>query len=456
MRVRRGACVVWIGLLGTAVPALSATPPTTEQMWAVIQQQQKTIEELKARLESTEQSARAAGQKAETAGKQAEAAGQQAAEASEQVEESVSAAEAKAPSWTGRTRIGGYGELHYNNWRNDTANTTKDEVDFHRFVIFLGHQFNDRIRFHSEIEIEHALIGDDDGSSFAGSQNNKPGELELEQAYIEADVFGHHRLRAGLQILPIGILNETHEPATFYGVERNLVESSILPTTWWEAGLGMSGEVWPERLPGLGYDLVVHSGLQTATTGGNAFRVRQGRQKVAEAPANDMAFTGRLKYTGLPGIEVGVAGQYQADITGSGFAEDIPASLVEAHTVIRKGPFGLRALVARWDLAGGPAATGPAGGPSDGRDVQFGWYLEPSWKFDLVGPLPGAIGIFGRYSETDNNAGDQSLAATRIERWDVGFNWWPHEDVVFKFDYQDEHNGSDNDGFNLGIGYQFF
>ena len=122
-----------------------------------------------------------------------------------------------------KTVIGGYGELHYNNIE-DT-----ESIDFHRFVLFFGHEFTESIRFFSEFELEHALSGD-----------GKPGEVELEQAYIEMDLTESTTLKTGLFLVPVGIINETHEPPTFYGVERNPVEKNIIPATWWEAGAGFN------------------------------------------------------------------------------------------------------------------------------------------------------------------------------------------------------------------------
>jgi hypothetical protein len=100
--------------------------------------------------------------------------------------------------------------------------------------------------------------------------------------------------------MPVGILNETHEPATFYGVERNDVENIIIPSTWWEAGGALNGYY----SNGISWDLALTSGLAIPTTGDNAFRIRSGRQKVSEAIANDFAYTGRLKYTGVRGLEL--------------------------------------------------------------------------------------------------------------------------------------------------------
>ena len=122
-------------------------------------------------------------------------------------------------NWFERTTLGGYGELHLN--QGD-----KEQIDFHRFVLFVNHRFSDRVKFFSELELEHSLSGD-----------GKPGEVELEQAYIEFSLDNDWSIRAGQYLLPLGILNEVHEPDTFYGVERNSVEANIIPTTWWEGGV---------------------------------------------------------------------------------------------------------------------------------------------------------------------------------------------------------------------------
>ena len=140
---------------------------------------------------------------------------------------------------TGQTSLGGYAEAHYNNLNGDTAAQDKTEIDLHRFVLFFGHQFSEDVRFYSELEVEHAVAGE-----------GADGVVELEQAFIEWDYMRGHAARAGVFLMPVGLINETHEPDTFYGVERNNVERNIIPTTWGEAGIGASGEV----LPGLSYN----------------------------------------------------------------------------------------------------------------------------------------------------------------------------------------------------------
>ncbi|MHB8915332.1 MAG: porin, partial [Thiobacillus sp.] len=129
--------------------------------------------------------------------------------ASAQVEKVASNPPSTKASWAENTRIGGYGELHYNNLQDQHGSSDKDEIDFHRFVLFFGHDFSAKTRFFSELEVEHAVV---EGGA---------GAVELEQAYVEHDISDTLTARGGLFLLPIGILNETHEPPTCYGVERN-------------------------------------------------------------------------------------------------------------------------------------------------------------------------------------------------------------------------------------------
>jgi len=238
--------------------------------------------------------------------------------------------------------------------------------------------------------------------------------------------------------VPVGILNETHEPPTFFGVERNRIENQIIPTTWREGGVALNGTFGQ----GFSYDLASHSGLQVDSN----FAIRGGRQSVSEAPAEDVAYTGRLKWKGIPGVELGVSGQYQQDVTQG--ARGIDATLLEAHADILRNGFGLRALYARWDIEGATDVK------ALGRDSQYGWYVEPSYRFAVA---TGTLGFFGRHERWDTQSGLKGVD-TRFDVTSFGFNYWPVPAVVFKLDYQFEStpNGvQDDDRLNLGIGYQF-
>ena len=409
--MRRSALIAAAGgfILGGSVGSAGAeeTPPA-EEIWRIVQEQRAEIERLKRRLGEAEAKVEATG---------------------DRVEAAQSARGDGGEGWWRKTHLGGYGELHYN--AGDA-----DQIDLHRLVLGIGHDFTDDLRFESEIEFEHALIGD-----------GEPGEVAVEQAYVEYDITDSQRVKGGMVLVPVGILNETHEPPTFFGVERNKVETNIIPTTWSEGGVAASGELGA----GFSYDLAVHSGLKVATTGSNAFKIRNGRQKVAEAKATDGAITGRLKWTGHPGVELGLAAQYQDDLTQNAQGLGTSATMVEAHGNLRFGGWGLRALYARWDLDKGPAFTGAG---AYGRDIQHGWYVEPSYRFDISA---GEVGVFARYSGWDNEAGNGTDSL--FQKYDVGLNYWPHPDVVLKIDGEFQHNpsgrGRDDNRVNLGIGYQF-
>ena len=343
----------------------------------------------------------------------------------DQLNQLADAVESQPASQAKQVHIGGYGELHYNNWEFPD-NTKFREIDFHRFVLFFGYDFSDSIRFHSELELEHSIAGD--------GQN---GEIELEQAYIEFDLTENMETKLGLFLVPVGILNETHEPTTFYGVERNPVEKNIIPTTWWEGGAALTGRVGDS---GLSYDLAFTSGLDGGTN------IRGGRQKVSEATANDFAYTGRLKYTGVAGLELAGTAQYQANMAQS-LDPDIGAGvLLSTHAIWNISQFQLRALYASWDID----VSSNASAAQQAKDRQDGYYLEGSWKF-----IPNA-GVFARYDVWDNGG----VGDTEKTQTNVGINYWPHEGVVIKFDIQRQDHGAVNaadeaDGFNLGIGYAF-
>jgi hypothetical protein len=418
MRVRNpGSTVLKPSLLAMAIAVLPMAAsgaeemPTMEEMWEIIQDQQRQISELKNGAQITEVKVEAT------------------ADALEQV---ASSDISTLSQWTEKTVFGGYGEMHYNNLENqlDGGKSDKNELDLHRFVLYFGHQFTDDLRFYSEFEVEHAISGE-----------GQVGEVEIEQAFIEWDYAESHRAKGGVFLIPVGIINETHEPDSFYGVERNSVEKNIIPTTWWEGGAALSGVL----APGLSYDAAATSGLFLDD---GEYKIRDGRQKTGKAKADDFAYTGRVKYTGVRGLELAATLQYQSDVLQSEIqssgAADVDAVLFEAHANYKAGPFALRALYANWDIDEALNLT------KSGASEQTGWYVEPSYR------LTENLGLFARYSQWDNQAADSG--DTQYGQTDIGVNYWLHDNVVLKFDYQDQDapTGKDEfDGFNLGIGWSY-
>lgn len=389
--------IIASALFGILASQTAFASDETQELRKVIEQQQKVLKDLEKRLDATEK----------------------------RVEKTADVVEATAESKSATT-LGGYGELHYNNITNNATGKDKQTVDFHRFVLFVGHEFSESTRFFSELEVEHSISGD-----------GKKGEVELEQAYIEHDFNEMLTGKAGLFLMPVGIINETHEPTSFYGVERNPVEKNIIPATWWEAGAALN----VKAAPGLAFDGTITSGLEVATEGSKAYNIRSGRQKVSKANASDLAYTARVKYTAVPGLELAATAQYQADLTqGAGSVDTASATLLTAHVIYSIQNFTVKALYAQWDIDGNEAEM-------LGRDEQNGWYIEPGYRFNE------SFGIFARYNEYDNEAGNSN--DTEITQTNVGVNYWLHENVVFKADYEKVGGAKDSDGFNLGVGYQF-
>ncbi len=345
----------------------------------------------------------------------------------ETVSDAVETSTPSGDKWYDKTTIGGYGELHYNNYDSKDAGQVKDEIDFHRFVLFFGHEFTDKLRFFSELELEHSI---------ASGQDGWEGEIELEQAYIEYDVTEQASLKAGLFLIPIGIMNETHEPTAFYGVERNDVEKYIIPTTWWEAGLG--GQY------NFSNGISLHGGLSSGLNAEDGY-IRGGRGKISKQSMKSGAVYGGAKYTGLPGLEVALNVNYQIDMDQEGSNDVNGGVLSEVHAIysypVGPGQLSAKALYSRWDI------------DTTIQDAahQDGWYVEPAYR--QATPI-GDIGVYSRYQELTYYKGTKK----HFNKWELGFNYWVHENVVLKFDYFQKHTTGKEfkqTGFDLGIGYNF-
>ena len=344
----------------------------------------------------------------------------------------------------GKTTLSGYGEAHYYNFENATQ-----QYDAYRFVLYVGHQFSDKVRLHSELEVEHGLVADTDVKDCTNNPatnkvtcqtSTKPGEVELEQMFIEWNYAGKQNLSVGQILIPIGFLNEIHEPETFYGAKRNPIESAIIPTTWWEGAIKASGLV--AGVEGLSYNALVSTGLKTSDA-----NIRSGRQKGAKANAEDLAYTLGLNYRGIAGLETGIAYQLQKDITQGTAAQSNQATLIEAHIGYTFNNFSTRALYAQWDIDDLTAANAH-------KAKQEGYYLEAAYK-----PIE-KLGVFARFSSWDNEAADTVANSkdSKKDQWNYGVNYYLAPRVVLKLDIQDQQlatSGVDEDGFSLGVGYSF-
>jgi len=351
--------------------------------------------------------------------------------------------------------VGGYGELLYQNFddrRDDGAASGRtDEFDLVRAVLYFGYKFDDRFLFNSEIEYEHGTTG-------AGSEAK--GEVSVEFAYLDFLARKEIGVRAGLLLLPVGFVNELHEPPVYLGARRPETENRILPTTWRELGAGVFGEIGP-----VSYRAYVVNGLDAA--GFNAGSpIRGGRQKGSRARAEDFGVTGRVDFTGVPGFLVGLSG-YSGDSAQGRLAagEDFDArvSIWDAHAEWRFRGLQLRGLAAFGrigDAAEVNVLRNATGTASVGERFEGG-YLEGG--FDVLSFRGGTASLvpFVRYERLDTQkevpAGFARDRANDVRVWTVGANYRPIPQIVLKVDYQDFENEARTgvDQWNIGLGWLF-
>lgn len=190
--------------------------------------------------------------------------------------------------------IGGYGEMLYNQPEGDNGT-----LDVQRLVLLAGYKFDDKIQFITEIEFEHVE------------------EVYVEQAFVNYNVANNVNLRGGLMLVPMGIINEFHEPTTFNGTNRPAMDKSIVPTTWRELGVGVSGRF---NSISLGYQAYIFNGFKSVESDGSGVvtggklggsnGLRGGRQKGIESTVNTPNFSVKFDYYGLPGLRLGLAGYF--------------------------------------------------------------------------------------------------------------------------------------------------
>jgi len=348
--------------------------------------------------------------------------------------------------------IGGYGEMLYEGFESErddgTPSGTQDQLDFLRAIVYFGYKFNDRILFNSEIEFEHASTGEE-------------GSASVEFAYLDFLLRPEVNFRAGLLLVPMGFVNELHEPPVFLGARRPDVEQRLIPTTWRENGFGLFGDLGPFT-----YRSYVVNGLDAS--GFSASGVRGGRQKGSEALAEDFAWVTRFDYTGTPGLLVGgsfYTGGSGQGLIGPGGAElGVDTTLYEGHLEWKYRGFELRALAVHSeldDVAGLNQALGLAGDDGVGEE-QEGYYVQVG--YDLLSRSAKrqmSLIPYLRYEDFDTHAdvpaGFLRDPARDIESLTLGLAFKPLDQVIVKADYQDFDNGAGTalDQFNVAIGYLF-
>lgn len=332
--------------------------------------------------------------------------------------------------------IGGYGEALYTNRQGSGA----DQVDFLRAITYFGYKFDERWVFNSEIEYEH-------GST---SEN---GSVSVEFAYLDYLWKQQLALRAGMLLVPMGFINEMHEPTTFLSAARPQTERHILPSTWRENGLGAFGEAGD-----FSYKAYLINGFDA--DGFSDSGLRGGRQKGSQALAEDLALVVRADYEATPGLVLGGSVYYGDSGQDQGLG-DVGTAIYEVHAEWRHHGLWLRALGALAeldDVAELNAAKGLAGDDSIGERLE-GWYVEAG--YDLLQVLrPGSrssLTPFVRYETLDTQAkvpaGFDSKGANDNQIVTFGLSFKPIDQLVFKLDYEDWDGGADR--WNLLMGFVF-
>jgi hypothetical protein len=333
----------------------------------------------------------------------------------------------------------------------DTAGK-RHETDFLRAVFYFGYKFNDWILFNSEIEFEHA-------------SSSKRGEVSVEMASIDFRPHKELGLRAGLLLMPMGLINEIHEPTAFHGVRRPSVETNILPSTWRENGVGIFGEIGP-----VSYRSYVVSGLQavsnTNVTGFSASSaLRNGRSSGSKSFAEDEAWVSRVDIKPFPGVLVG-GSFYMGEADHNFTAAAIPVTLWDLHASGQYRGTEWRAVYAEGRIGNVDSLNAAQGFTnvaknSVGRKI-FGGYLEGAFDLlSLCSHTQQYLAPFFRYERYDTqletpDAFAKDPANSRVE-YTLGLTYKPIPQVAAKMDYQWLFNQARTgiNQVNLGLGYIF-
>lgn len=428
-------------LIATAVAAAFLAAPLSAfaseaDLLARIEKMSAELEQLKAELKANQR-------KTENIEQRQQAIVQAPAAAPAPVAAAVPAA---GPS----TVITGYGELNYN---RPTKNASAAQTDVRRAVIGISHRFDEKTKMVSEFEWEHAIASASDA-----------GESAIEQLYIERQFDNGLRGKAGLFLIPAGLLNTAHEPTAYYGVERNFVETAIIPSTWREVGLGLSGDF----ANGLTWDTGLTTGFDitkwdAASEEGRESPLGSIHQEGQLAKSRNLSAHLALNWRGVPGLLVGGsvftgnAGHKTADFA----APDARVTVYDLHTRYTPGLWDLSAVYARGEIRNVDALNLTFVGESNPVPASFaGWYAQAAYQLFKSGDY--VLSPFARYENFNTAKRYSSVpaglgvpAGANETVYTVGANLKVGEGVVLKADYQKFGEDKTRDRLNLGVGFSY-
>lgn len=359
----------------------------------------------------------------------------------------------------GNLKIGGYGEVHYN---QPISSETKQngKLDVHRFVLMMGYQFNDRLQFVTELEFEHVK------------------EFYVEQAFLQYKINKYINVRGGLILTPMGIVNEYHEPTTFNGVERPRIDNSIAPTTWREIGIGVTGVILPASLKYQAYIMNGFKSFDGAARIGGSNGLRGGRQKGAESFISSPNFSGKVEYFGIRGLNVGLSGYFGntqstlyngIDKNDSAALAKADSSVVGISMVGADARYSIKGLKVTGQLyyTGLSNAekfnefTADKGGGDLGSSM-FGYYIDLGYDVLRSAKTTMQLIPFVRYSNYDTHYSvPDNISENMSYQKDVyttGLTFFLTKGAVVKADMQFIKNGASDKyakTFNAGFGIMF-
>lgn len=344
--------------------------------------------------------------------------------------------------------IGGYGEMLYNQPEGDNGT-----LDVQRLVLLAGYKFDDKIQFITEIEFEHVE------------------EVYVEQAFVNYNVANNVNLRGGLMLVPMGIVNEFHEPTTFNGTNRPAMDKSIVPTTWRELGVGVSGRF---NSLSLGYQAYIFNGFKSVESDGNGVvtggklggsnGLRGGRQKGIESTVNTPNLSVKFDYYGLPGLRLGLAG-YFGKTQAPDDVDKLDGAAIGMAMVGLDARYAYRKFTARGQFIFADLSDtkeyNTLTGSNLGSELK-GYYVEGAYNI-LPQDKKQKLFAFARYENYDtHNAVDGISQNLGYDRTDVtlGLTYHLTTGVVAKADYQFKDNKAmpSNDvpnQLNFGLGVWF-
>ena len=337
--------------------------------------------------------------------------------------------------------VGGYGEILYNQPEGDNG-----ELDVQRLVLLFGYKFNDRTQFVTEIELEHV------------------NEVFVEQAFLQYSVSDNVNLRAGLMLVPMGIVNEYHEPTTFNGVERPSTDGAIVPSTWREIGVGISGRLDNVSLRYQAYLMNGFASVNGNKVLGGSNGLRNGRQKGIKSTINKPTFSAKLDHYGIQGLRLGLAG-YVGRTQAEDAIDAIDGADVGIAMIGLDARYAYKRFTARGQFINASISDTEEynilNNANLGSKLQ-GWYLEGAYNL-LPQTKKQQLFAFARYEDYDTHAsveGDllRNLAYDRNE-WTFGLSYKLAPGAVVKADYQIKDNTAIGNNalnqLNFGIGVWF-